>query len=113
MPCSYHGKCSKTSWLPASDELTPRWCAYGLDVIVLQLHSLCCQSVQGRCVDVGVMIADVIKALIISHNKDDVRARMVRLLDLIRARPVPGQITQTEQTDNGEPSESRYCHGND
>lgn len=100
------------SELPASDELAAGWSADGLDVIVLQLHSLRCQFVQCRCVDVSVVVADVVEALIICHDEDNVRTRMVRLLDLVRTRPVLGQIAQTEKTHHGERRQCRCCHGN-
>lgn len=38
--------------LPASEELAPRRCAYGLDVIVLQLDTLSCQPVQRWGLDI-------------------------------------------------------------
>ncbi len=100
------------SELPASDELTAGRSADGLDVVVLQLHSLRCQLVQCRCVDVSVVVADVVEALIICHDEDNVRTRMARLFDLVRTRPVLGQIAQTEQTHHGERRQSRCCHGN-
>lgn len=100
------------SELPAGDELTAGWSADGLDVVVLQLHSLRCQLVQCRCVDVSVVVADVVEALIICHDEDNVRTRMVRLFDLVRTRPVLGQIAQTQQTHHGERRQSRCCHGN-
>ncbi len=100
------------SELPASDELTAGRSADGLDVVVLQLHSLRCQLVQCRCVDVSVVVADVVEALIICHDEDNVRTRMARLFDLVRTRPVLGQIAQTEQTHHRERCQSRCCHGN-
>jgi len=56
------------------------------------------------CNHVSVVVADVVEALVVRHDKDDVRARMVRLLDLVRARPLVGlgEMTQTEQTHHGE-----------
>lgn len=104
--------CTQLSELPARDELTAGRSADGLDVVVLQLHALRCQLVQGRGVDVSVVVADVVEALIVRHDEDNVRTRMVRRLDLVRTRPVLGQIAQTEQTHHGERRQSRCCHGN-
>lgn len=57
---------------PACHELTPRGCAGRLDVVVLELHSLCRELIQHRCTDIFAVIADVIEALVIRHDEDNV-----------------------------------------
>lgn len=59
--------------LPAGDQLAAGRRADGLDVVVLQLHTLGCQPVQGGRLDVRAVVPDVVVALVISQDEDDVR----------------------------------------
>lgn len=107
--------------LPASNKLTTWRGTDGLDVIVLQLHSVCSQFVQHWCFDVRAVIANVVESLIIRHDENDVRrswdGSLVRrsmvclIFHLVWAHQVPGQITETQQAHHRKACESRCCHG--
>lgn len=107
--------------LPASDELTAWGGTDGLDVVVLQLHSICSQFVQYWCLDIRAVIANIVESLIIRHDENDVRRSWDRRLSsrsliclvfhLVWAHQVPGQITETQQAHHRKACESRCCHG--
>lgn len=107
--------------LPAGDELTSGWSADGLDVVILQLHSICSQFVQHRCLYVRAMIADVVEALVVCHDENNVRRLrdrrpvnkgLVRLVfQLVRAHEIPGEVPEAEQAHHGETGQGCCCHG--
>lgn len=106
--------------LPASDELTPRRGTDGLNVIILQLHSVCSEFIQHRCPDVRAVVPDVVEPLVICHDEDYMR----RLRDgkpvvkspfsliflLVGAHQIPGQVAEAEQAHHGKTSQSCRCH---
>ena len=108
--------------LPAGDELTPGRGADGLDVIILQLHSVRSQFIQRRCPDVRAVVANVIEPLIICHDENDVRrlrhgwrafskSLVGLVLHLVWTHQVPGQVPEAEQAHHGETRQSCRCHG--
>lgn len=111
----------RTNTLPAGDELAAGRGADGLDVVILQLHSVSSQFVQHRCPDVRAVVADVVESLIVCHDEKDVRRlrngrpvnkRLVWLIfHLVRAHHVPGQVPEAEQAHHGEAGQSWGCHG--
>lgn len=66
--------------IPACDELAAGRRAQRLDIVVLQPDPLRGQLIQRRAADLAAVVADVIEALVVGQNKDD----MWRLLGLER-----------------------------
>lgn len=65
--------------VPAGHELAPGRAAERLHVVVLQLHALRRQPVQGGRLNLGAVIAHVPEALIVHQDEDDVRRRFAKV----------------------------------
>ncbi|MEQ2213859.1 hypothetical protein XENOCAPTIV_022356, partial [Xenoophorus captivus] len=77
--------------LPAGHQLAPGRAAERLNVVILQLDSLRRQPVQIRGFDLGAMVPNIPKALIIHQDEDDMRlgGRLLELISPVTQRGPP------------------------